>query len=164
MFAVFNRRSIQNKNVVPNILNPSIEAMPYFNSFCSFCSVRLGSIVVGILSLVNHTIFKPFSILMNIPKLQVQDIAPAFIMISMGPSWFSSFSKFTEDYIKDNGLDDRYLPDIRLIDKSSLQRRFSENFTISLINFFYLFIQIQTRTRISSLLRHCMCPTCWLVF
>lgn len=97
--------------------------MPYYNSFCSFCSVRLGSIVVGILSFVNHAIFKPFSILIS-AIFQVQDIAPAFIMISMGPSWFGSFAKSAEDYIKDNGLDDRYLPDIRMIDKSSLPKIF----------------------------------------
>lgn len=100
--------------------------MPYFTSFCAFCSVRLGSIVVGILSLVNSTDSKDltfdFQFTMNEIKFRyfkAQDIVPAFVMISMGSNWFSSFAKYSEEYIKENGLDDDYLPEIRSIDKSN---------------------------------------------
>lgn len=96
--------------------------MAYYKVFCFFCSVRLGSIVVGILSFVksiekstDFEIKKRKKII--VPCFQAQQAIPALYITIMGPTYFSSTSKYLEEYVKDKQLDDSFLPEFKSIDK-----------------------------------------------
>ncbi|XP_031635564.1 uncharacterized protein LOC116348645 [Contarinia nasturtii] len=64
--------------------------MPYYRVFCTFCSVRLGAIIVGIISFIEIAIY-------------------TIIISTKGSDFFITIAKCAEDYIRDNGLDAGYL-------------------------------------------------------
>lgn len=54
----------------------------------------------------------------------------SFIIGMGGPNWFSIAAKNVEGYIKDNGVDDRFLPNLRQMDKCMRNNHFP-NISIS---------------------------------
>lgn len=85
--------------------------MPYLDIFCFVCSIRLGSISTGILSIVSRGFSSPFQPgeLCFLIHFQIQITVPMVFLVIEGSDVLKDFAEKLENYFENTDVDTDFL-------------------------------------------------------